>query len=109
MCVVLLMSYCYNFSNDSTTLPSLLFKVSDKMLKLLVLTSFVSLTYGNICCVPRQWEATEGLLTGSIDDEGHTAITFVGILNLYNDLVMTNNSCENTHYMILIMYNVFFE
>ena len=52
------------------------------MLKLLILTSFVSLTYGNICCVPRQWEATEGLLTGSIDDEGHTAVTYVGILNL---------------------------
>ena len=33
----------------------------------------------DICCSPEQYECQEGLLTGSVDDESHSAATFVSI------------------------------
>ena len=47
------------------------------MLALFILTTFLAIVYSDNCCVPLQWEAMEGLLTGSVDDEGHAAITYV--------------------------------
>lgn len=35
------------------------------------------------CCFPDQWEATEGVLSGSADAEGDTAITQVTLLPNY--------------------------
>ena len=33
----------------------------------------------DICCSPEQYECQEGLLTGSVDDESHSAATYVSM------------------------------
>lgn len=54
------------------------------MLFFVIFASLLVSGSANICCVPNQFEATQGLLTGSVDDEGHTAVTY-GTIGLSYD------------------------
>ena len=48
-----------------------------KMKYCLVLICLILPVHSNICCSPVQYETKEGLLTGSVNDMGDAAATYV--------------------------------
>ncbi|KAL4239889.1 hypothetical protein ACF0H5_000689 [Mactra antiquata] len=80
---------------------------------LVLLSMLICMVYGgNICCLPEQWEGMQGFQTGSLDDQGHTAITLGSVgtsydatnkrVRLVENIISGGNSQEFT---ILQLFN----